>query len=484
MAPDPDFEHPKMEERRNIPPGLPRDNPIKSYWQDPPDAIADCRTTEDLPADADIVIVGSGVSGSSIAFNLLSSDPCLKVVLLEARQAASGASGRNGGHTKTATYRSFDENVKSVGPEDAVKITNLEYNTMVTVHAFSRQHSIPCDSVRCQTIDVFYDSAQFEAAKESVALMEKLMGKDEAPKHIFHDAVETAEKYLAPGSVGSLEYESGSLSAYKFTIGVLKLALGKGLNLQCNTPATSISQSGDKRWTIETPRGTIKSKKLLLATNGYTAHLYPLLQGVIVPLRGVVTAQRPGQNLPQQGLGTTYSFVYKEGFEYMISRPAGSKFEGDIVIGGGMHVAEGDGMNEYGNTDDTTYDKSSADYLLECTRRYFGPKNWGKDHTDGHNRRTWSGVMGFSADGYPFVGPVPGEEGLYLSASFQGHGMVLCFLCAQAVTSMIEGKDGEELNSWFPECYRVTEQRMGKKFEGRIKAAGAPEPQPVENGTT
>jgi hypothetical protein len=96
MAPDPDFKHPKMEERRSVPPGLPRDNPTQSYWQDPPDQIADCRTTPDISSDADIVIVGSGVSGACIAYNLLSEKPDLRVVLLEARQAASGASGRNG----------------------------------------------------------------------------------------------------------------------------------------------------------------------------------------------------------------------------------------------------------------------------------------------------------------------------------------------------------------------------------------------------
>jgi glycine/D-amino acid oxidase-like deaminating enzyme len=352
---------------------------------------------------------------------------------------------------------------------------------MVNVHAFAKQHSIQCDSVRCQTIDVFYDKPQFEAAKESVGLMEQLMGKSEAPQHIFHDVDETSRQYLAPGSVGSLEYESGSLSAYKFTVGVLKLALGKGLNLQCNTPAQGIVKSQDGSWTVSTPRGEIRTKKLVLATNGYTAHLYPRLQGVIVPLRGVVTAQRPGQSMPQHGLETTYSFVYKDGFEYMISRPAGSKFEGDIVIGGGMHVAKDDGICEYGNTDDTVYDESSAQYLLDCTKRYFS-SNWGEDHPDGLNRRTWSGVMGFSADGYPFIGPVPGEEGLFVSASFQGHGMVLCFLCAKAAAAMIEGQDGKELEEWFPNCYRVTEERMDKLFEGRLKATGAPEPAMVENG--
>lgn len=85
-----------MEERVNLPPTLPRPNPTLSGWQNPPDAIADLRTTVELPKTADVVIVGSGISGASIAFNLLEKDPNLKVVMLEARQACSGATGRNG----------------------------------------------------------------------------------------------------------------------------------------------------------------------------------------------------------------------------------------------------------------------------------------------------------------------------------------------------------------------------------------------------
>jgi hypothetical protein len=85
-----------MEERAHIPPTLPHPNPTVSGWQNPPDAIADLRTTAELPETADVVIVGSGISGASIAFNLLEKDPNLKVVLLEARQACSGATGRNG----------------------------------------------------------------------------------------------------------------------------------------------------------------------------------------------------------------------------------------------------------------------------------------------------------------------------------------------------------------------------------------------------
>ena len=98
--------------------------------------------------------------------------------------------------------------------------------------------------------------------------------------------------------------------------------------------------------------------------------------------------------------------------------------------------------------------------------------------------------MGFSVDGYPFVGPVPagkheeegGTEGLYLDVSFQGHGMVLCFLCAKAVCELVLGRDGKELDSWFPKCYRVSEERLRKRFKGRPGMSGAPEPDVLQKG--
>lgn len=86
-----------MEARASIPPGLPLPGPTLSYWQDPPSDIADHRTTSELPAVADYVVVGSGISGACIAYNILCKSAHASVVMLEARQASSGATGRNGG---------------------------------------------------------------------------------------------------------------------------------------------------------------------------------------------------------------------------------------------------------------------------------------------------------------------------------------------------------------------------------------------------
>ncbi|KAJ0120770.1 hypothetical protein J7T55_015503 [Diaporthe amygdali] len=74
-----------------------------SYWPVPPlEGVANHRSVE-LPTDADIVIVGSGMSGTSIAWHLLKENTTtgpLRVAMIEARQACSGATGRNGGHIR------------------------------------------------------------------------------------------------------------------------------------------------------------------------------------------------------------------------------------------------------------------------------------------------------------------------------------------------------------------------------------------------
>ena len=457
-----------MEDRASIRPGLPRSNPTVSYWQDPPAHISNHRTSPELPEEADVVIVGSGITGAAIAHTFLSREPSPFVIMLEARTACSGATGRNGGHTKHASYRSFLDNMHVHGKDEAARIARFEHRCMKAVHAFARDNNIKCDSWEGDTVDVIYDEGQWNRAKTAVEEMKRALGKDDpAAEYTFWGPNEAANKFFAKGSLGALSYEAGSLSAYKFVIGVLNLALRKGLNLQTETPAVKIAKNNTiSGWTVETPRGSIKTKKLILATNGYSAHLCPALQGIIVPLRGHMTAQRQGSAMPTGGLPTTYSFIYNDGYEYMIQRPQGSRFEGDIMIGGGTTMLPDAGLCEFGTTDDTTADPVVIDYLKNCTARYFG-QHWGEDQLDGRVRKAWTGIMGYSADGFPLVGELPDEKNLYIAASFQGLGMVLSFLTAKALVSIINGSDDDNLEL-FPRAFQISRERLAHKFRGRL----------------
>jgi glycine/D-amino acid oxidase-like deaminating enzyme len=181
-------------------------------------------------------------------------------------------------------------------------------------------------------------------------------------------------------------------------------------------------------------------------------------------------------------LPTTYSFIYPGGYDYMVPRPAGSRYAGDIVIGGGLVRAKNEGLEEYGTTDDTTVDETISKYLAETTPKYFG-ENWGDDHPDGRVRGEWTGIMGYSPDGFPFVGEVPHSSGLWISASFQGHGMVLCWKCAEALVDMMAArKDSVDdgLETWFPDVFRISEERMRKRFVGRLHTSvGLSQPEDV-----
>jgi hypothetical protein len=76
---------------------LPTKDSTKSFWHSEPDEfLIGHRTTPELPSSADIVIVGSGITGASIA-RFLADDERAKnksIVMLEAREACSGATGR------------------------------------------------------------------------------------------------------------------------------------------------------------------------------------------------------------------------------------------------------------------------------------------------------------------------------------------------------------------------------------------------------
>jgi hypothetical protein len=94
--------------RANADPGIPQNSSAtKSFWLNQPSSIA-TRQSPSLSEDVDIVIIGSGVSGTSVAKTILelngdqlssaasASEPT--VVMMEARDLCSGATGRNGGH--------------------------------------------------------------------------------------------------------------------------------------------------------------------------------------------------------------------------------------------------------------------------------------------------------------------------------------------------------------------------------------------------
>lgn len=80
---------------------LPVDNATTSFWRSEPHPLDNHRSTPELPAQVDIAIIGAGYAGVATVYHILEQCkargvPAPKIAIFEARQACSGATGRNG----------------------------------------------------------------------------------------------------------------------------------------------------------------------------------------------------------------------------------------------------------------------------------------------------------------------------------------------------------------------------------------------------
>lgn len=72
-------------------------NPTVPFWRTELDELDSHRSTEGLPTEQDIVIIGAGFAGTACAYYLTRDNPSPpSVTILEAREVCSGATGRNG----------------------------------------------------------------------------------------------------------------------------------------------------------------------------------------------------------------------------------------------------------------------------------------------------------------------------------------------------------------------------------------------------
>ncbi|KAL1868884.1 hypothetical protein Daus18300_005720 [Diaporthe australafricana] len=502
-------------------PGLPNANPSISYWQLPPlEGIAD-RQSDQLPTEADVVIIGSGISGTSIAWHLLkennSSTP-LRVAMLEARQACSGATGRNGGHIRPSSYAEYAGAKEAVAQDEAAKITRLRSAHVEAL--ISAANSLPEDGRQAaearvvDSIDAFFDDAQWKMAVEQMKTLKKEIPEVGNEWAVF-EGDEARNISLMPEVTGIMTGTAkmaGAIWPYRFVTHSLKSLLETypSFSLDTNTAALNVSsvndQSSSSNFEVLTSRGAIRTKHVVYATNAWTPNFVQGLQGAIRGGRLHMSAQLGGSGLPKAGAWPSYTgngsqpggrawSMYRNGLDYVVQMPRNGEYMsgGDIGMGGGGEESNTTTLSDAGPPSHIT-----ASYLNGALSSYFGYKNWGPERTDfpqeaavtgvfpGRTKRVWVGIEGSSRDSRPFVGLLPqsattrpmrnaslGAE--WMSAAFDGEGMCFAWLCGRALSQMImSGGSGKQeaagVPEWFPRSFLVTEQRLASRNVTRREA--------------
>ncbi|KAF4973696.1 hypothetical protein FSARC_85 [Fusarium sarcochroum] len=450
---------------------LPPRHGMRPFWRSSTGPLDDYRSTEKLPAESDIVIIGAGYSGAALTTHILSEcdDKKPSILVLEARQLCSGATGRNGGHLKPDSYNAISRLAKEYGMEAAAEVANFETANVGAVAEFIRQNDIDCDFVMTRAVDVQLQAQHHEKLVQGYQSL--LDYGVEATKETYCVPPRIAENVSGvKGAKGCFSYTAGHLWPYKLIHHIFSTAIDKGVNIQTNTPVTAISSTQDSNgyWTITTERGPVKTKQVIMATNAYTAALLPEYENKIVPYRAICSRIVVPKTKRAPLLTNTYALRFNEwDFDYLIPRPDGS-----IIVGGARQAYVQHLEDWYGSVNDTEVIERAKNYFDGYMQRHFH----GWETSGAHVDDIWTGIMGYSSDRIPRIGAIPNRPGMYIMGGFTGHGMPQVFLCAKGLAKMVLHQAAYE-STGIPRLFEESRARLSdgrnrilEMYEAPLKA--------------
>jgi glycine/D-amino acid oxidase-like deaminating enzyme len=252
----------------------------------------------------------------------------------------------------------------------------------------------------------------------------------------------------------------------KFVTGLLreaKVVGGERLAVATNTRVVGIvnvsegseggSSSGgggsdpNRRIRVETDRGCVECGAVVVATNAWSSQLLPELKGKIMPIRNHVLCTAPLPPLCTEGNGRG-GFGLSPGFVYWMQRE-----DGRLIVGGFRDIEKQ--WKGVGISDDGTVDTD-----VHTTAAAFIPTHFDLKGAKLSVEHSWTGIIGWSCDNMPWVGQMPGREGVFVCAGFSGHGMTQALSCGEAVAAMAMGEEpppGTHVDRFMPVLTRSGE---------------------------
>jgi glycine/D-amino acid oxidase-like deaminating enzyme len=140
--------------------------------------------------------------------------------------------------------------------------------------------------------------------------------------------------------------------------------------------------------------------------------------------------------------------------------------EGLVFLGGGLVQGANAGVVDLDSSDDSDLNKPALAHLCSVLPDRF------KAGDGATLKQAWTGIMGFTADGFPLVGRIPqalsnrtavkdasGHE--WIAAGFSGYGMVNCWQSGRVIADMISGPSTGTMDDSFPsDLFKCTKKRL------------------------
>lgn len=252
------------------------------YWWEaapPPPPVA-----TDLPAKADLVIVGAGYTGLSAALETQRGGR--ETLLLDAESAGWGCSSRNGGQVAPSIKPDYASLTRHHGAERAYGIRREGLNARAFIEELIRREGIDCDWEVVGRFHAAHNPKQYEALARS-------LDKQVEGLAIPYEIVPRAQQRREIGSDfyhgGVIYPQHAALHPARYLAGLYQRVTAAGARVIGGTRVLAIERDG-QGFQVKTSRGTVSARDVLVASNGYTGPGTPWLRRRVIPIGSYIIA--------------------------------------------------------------------------------------------------------------------------------------------------------------------------------------------------
>ncbi|MBI3455574.1 MAG: FAD-binding oxidoreductase [Candidatus Rokubacteria bacterium] len=395
---------------------------VPSYWLDTggpepegPGPLAGDRTVE-------VAVIGGGYTGLAAAYRLAGTHG-LDTLVLEAHRIGWGASGRNGGFVGISLGKlGLTERIRKWGLETARRSIEIGVEAVETVRELVAKEQIACDAQPDGWLLVARRPEAVAEVEERVRVYREVLGYRDA-EFVDRARLEREGYLKGPSAHGALRFRNAfGLHPMKYVRGLAAAALRRGARLCDRSPVVGWTRDGGWHG-LTTPGGTVRARRVVVATNGYTPEgLHPFFHGRVLPATSNIIVTRPLTAAEWREVGVLTTQVYSDTRKllfYWRRLP-----DDRLLFGGRAGVI-------------------NAETTLSRRRRWLEARMADKWPSLGGigSEYFWYGNVCLSYDLMPHVNTAEGDASVAYAMAYLGSGVAMATYCGGLAGDLVAGKD-------------------------------------------
>ena len=367
---------------------------------------------------ADVVVIGGGIVGCSIAFALAKA--AVRVCVLE-----QGGFGEESS-AAAAGMLSGQHGVTNFGPRYHLHHEARELHATLAEELRDRT-GLDVQFCRWGLLDLLFTPGEIRAADRCYTAQTQQGLRVE---RLSREETLRLEPALTPDLQGGIRFaDEAHVHNGRLTIALAEAARRAGADLRGGEPAVALLRQGDRLVGVQTPSGTTPAETVVVANGAWSCPLVQTL-GLTLPVRPM-----RGQMLAVRTVPRAVNQVIYGRHMYVVPRP-----DGETLIGATVE--------DVGFRKEVTL--AGLEELVQAGRR-IAP---GIMHES--VMRTWAGLRAGSPDGLPLVGPVDGLPGLVLAVGHYRNGILLGPLTGLLIKQLlVDGRRSPHLELLRPERFPI-----------------------------